>query len=45
MQIERPKHLLKSKISAIINLLMNTEKYIAIKIKNWRNLKRGENLS
>jgi hypothetical protein len=35
IQIERPKHLLKSKILTIINLLMNTEKYIAIKIKNW----------
>ena len=31
IQIERPKHLLKSKILTIINLLMNTEKYIAIK--------------
>ena len=31
IQIERPKHLLKSKILTIINLLVNTEKYIAIK--------------
>ncbi len=31
IQIERPKHLLKSKILTLINLLMNTEKYIAIK--------------
>jgi hypothetical protein len=26
IQIERPKHLLKSKILTLINLLMNTEK-------------------
>jgi hypothetical protein len=31
IQIERPRHLLKSKILTLINLLMNTEKYIAIK--------------
>ncbi len=40
IQIERPKHLLKYDILTIINLLMNTEKYIAIK-----NLKQGGNLS
>ena len=33
IQIERPKHFLKSKILTIINLPMNTEKYIAIKNK------------
>ncbi len=31
IKIERPNHLLKSKILTLINLLMNTEKYIAIK--------------
>jgi hypothetical protein len=31
IQIERPKHLSKSKIQALINLLIITEKYIAIK--------------
>jgi hypothetical protein len=31
IQIERPKHLSRAKISTIINLLMNTEKYISIK--------------
>jgi hypothetical protein len=30
-EIERPKHLLRSKILTIIKLLMNTEKYLAIK--------------
>ncbi len=31
MQIERPKHLSETKIHALINLLIITEKYIAIK--------------
>jgi hypothetical protein len=31
IQIERPKHLSESKIQALINLLIITEKYIAIK--------------
>jgi hypothetical protein len=31
IQIERPKHLTKSKISILINQLLITEKYIAIK--------------
>jgi hypothetical protein len=31
IQIERPKHLLNSKILTTINPLMNTGKYIAIK--------------
>jgi hypothetical protein len=31
IQIERPKHLSRAKICTIINLLMNTEKYISIK--------------
>jgi hypothetical protein len=35
IQIERPKHLLKSKILTLINLLMNREKYIAIKNKKF----------
>ncbi len=35
IQIERPKHLLKSKILTLINLLVNTEKYIAIKNKKF----------
>ena len=38
--IQITNHLLKSKILTLINLLMNTEKYIAIK-----NLKQGGNLS
>jgi hypothetical protein len=36
---ERPKHLLKSKILTIINLLMNTEKYIAIKNQKFEKFK------
>ncbi len=39
IQIERPKHLLKSKILTIINLLMNTEKYIAIKNQKFEKFK------
>ena len=39
IQIERPKHLLKSKILTLINLLMNTEKYIAIKNKKLEKFK------
>ncbi len=31
IQIERPKHLSKSKIYTLINQLINTEKFIAIK--------------
>ncbi len=31
IQIERPKHLSRDKICALINLLINTEKYIALK--------------
>jgi hypothetical protein len=31
MQIERPKHLSETKIQALINLLIITDKYIAIK--------------
>jgi hypothetical protein len=38
-QIKRPKHLLKSKILTIINLLMNTEKYIAIKNQKFEKFK------
>ena len=39
IQIERPKHLLKSKIWTIIYLLMNTEKYIAIKNQKFEKFK------
>jgi len=34
--IKRPKHLLKSMIATIINLLMNTEKYMAIKNQKFK---------
>ena len=41
IQIERPKLLMKSKILTLINLLMNTEKYIAIRNQKFEKLKRG----
>ena len=39
IQIERPKHLLKSKILTLINLLIVTEKYIAIKNQKFDKFK------
>jgi hypothetical protein len=39
IQIERPKHLTKSKIYTLINQLMNTEKYIAIKNQKFEYFK------
>ncbi len=39
IQIERPKHLLKSTILTLINHLMNTEKYIAIKNQKFEKFK------